>query len=156
VVKSAQSDKLVRQHTDKAEWKLFLKAHSEITDDLINDTNKSTAGSPSHKLSLSHDSDSGEVLDTEDAEENEDAGDLLPGVRLTVLLLDLGHGWQQTIDVLSQHRLLPLAPLPPSLLRSALAPEHRYAGDAWRHVLMLYVCVCVCVCVCMLAQEWCR
>lgn len=75
VVKSAQFDKLVRQDTDKAEWKQFLKEHPEITDDLINDTNKSTAGSPSHKLSLSHNSDSGEVLDTEDSEENEDAGD---------------------------------------------------------------------------------
>lgn len=74
VVKAAQSDKLVRKHTDSAEWKEFLKAHSEITDDLINDTNKSTTGSPSHKLSLSRDSDSGEVPDLEDTEGSEDAG----------------------------------------------------------------------------------
>jgi hypothetical protein len=92
VVKAAQSDKLVRKHTDSAEWKEFLKAHSEITDDLINDTNKSTTGSPSHKLSLSRDSDSGEVPDLEDTEGSEDAGDVLAlclalaGVLVTVLL----------------------------------------------------------------------
>ena len=74
VVKTAQSDKLVRKHTESAQWKEFLKAHSEITDDLINDTNKSTSGSPSHKLSLSRDSSDGDVPDLEDAEGSEDAG----------------------------------------------------------------------------------
>jgi len=56
LVKSAQSDKLLRKHTDNAEWTEFLKAHEDITDDVKNDST-ANAASPSHALSLSRDQD---------------------------------------------------------------------------------------------------
>jgi len=56
VVKSAQSDKLVRKHTENAAWAQFLQAHEEITEDVKNDST-ANAASPSHSLSLLRDQD---------------------------------------------------------------------------------------------------
>jgi len=56
VVKSSQSDKLVRKHTENASWAQFLQAHEEITEDVKNDST-ANAASPSHTLSLSRNQD---------------------------------------------------------------------------------------------------
>jgi len=40
-----QWDALVKKHADKAEWKIFIKAHQEITDEVNDGGNDSTSAS---------------------------------------------------------------------------------------------------------------
>ena len=57
LIKAAAADDIVKAHTQGNDWKDFLKAHPEITDELQSQEAKSNRTSPAHTFSAAHEQD---------------------------------------------------------------------------------------------------